>query len=123
MAAKSQGITVGLNGDFGELYNFEVVSLSIDGVQSDVVEITTRSNAAKIKQFRPADVDYGTISMVFRLRSFTDAAVGQTAYLGVSFAGTTFWDGPTIVQSFAWQATVGELQEYRATFNLGAVVI
>ena len=123
MAKNSQGISVGLNGDFGEFYNFEVVSLSIDGVQSDVVEITTRSNAAKIKQFRPSDVDYGTISMVFRLRSFTEAAVGQTAYLGLSAAGTAFWDGPVIVQSFAWQATVGELQEYRATFKLGAVVI
>lgn len=124
MAVNSQGIGVTISGDFGDIDFDEITSASIDGVQSDTVEVTPRASTARKKQFRPADTDDGTASFVMRSRSnLTDSLVGQSCDLSVYKLGTggeSYWSGVAIIQSLAWRASVGELQEYSVTLKLGA---
>ena len=124
MATSSQGIGVTISGDFGDIDFEEVTSASIDGVQADTVEVTPRTSTVGKKKFRPADTDDGTASFVMRSRSsLTDSVVGQTCDLSVyklGLGGESYWSGVAIIQSLAWRASVGELQEYSVTFKLGA---
>jgi hypothetical protein len=124
VATSSQGIGVTISGDFGDIDFEEVTSASIDGVQSDTVEVTPRTSTVRKKKFRPADADDGTASFVMRSRSgLTDSVVGQTCDLSVyklGIGGESYWSGVAIIQSLAWRASVGELQEYSVTFKLGA---
>lgn len=124
MATSSQGIGVTISGDFGDIDFEEVTSASIDGVQSDTVEVTPRTSTVRKKKFRPADTDDGTASFVMRSRSgLTDSVVGQTCDLSVyrlGLGGESYWSGVAIIQTLAWRASVGELQEYSVTFKLGA---
>lgn len=121
MAKNSQGIGVTLgDGSFGD-YDFEeVVSVSVDGVQADTVEVTTRTSTSRVKAFRPADVDYGTLSVTFRARGSVGLAsyVGATTNVAVYQGSTTIWSSNSVLQSVAWRASVGELQEYTATLKL-----
>jgi hypothetical protein len=122
VAKSSQGVEVLLTGAWGEYGLGEVVSASLDGVQADIVEITPRTATARDKLFRPADRDNGTASFTFRrldIISFTN--VGSTCTLEIGQApDIVYWQGPATIQSFAWRASVGELQEYSAVFKLGA---
>ena len=121
MAKSSQGIGVGITGEFGEIDFVEVISASIDGVQSDTVEITSRTSTVRKKTFRPADTDEGTASFVMRSPSFlTYLLVGESCTLDVYLGQEIYWNGPAIIQSLAWRASVGELQEYSVTLKLGA---
>lgn len=125
MAINSQNLGVSLSdGDFGDIDINELVSIAIDGVSADSVEVTPRSSTQRVKKFRPADVDYGTVSITFRNQSFlTQAYVGKTANLIIGSLGTSpavYWSGCAFIQSLAWRASVGELQEYSAVFKLGA---
>jgi hypothetical protein len=125
VAINSQNLGVSLSdGDFGDIDVNELVSIAIDGVACDSVEITARASTQRVKRFRPADVDYGTVSITFRNQSFlTEGYVGKTATLLISTLGgspATYWNGPAFIQSLAWRASVGELQEYSAVFKLGA---
>lgn len=124
MAVNSQGIGVTISGEFGDIDFSEVTSASIDGVQSDTVEVTPRASTARKKKFRPADTDDGTASFVMRSRSnLTDSLVGLSCDLSVYKLGTggeSYWSGVAIIQSLAWRASVGELQEYSVTLKLGA---
>jgi hypothetical protein len=124
VAIDSQGIGVTISGEFGDIDFQEVTSSSIDGVQADTVEVTPRTSTARKKQFRPADTDDGTVSLVMRSRSgLTDSLVGQTCDLNVyrlGYGGESYWSGVAIIQSLAWRASVGELQEYSVAFKLGA---
>lgn len=123
MATNSQGLTVSISGGFGDIDFEEVVSVSVDSVACDAVEVTPRTSAVARKRFRPADTDEGTVSIVMRAASlFDDSLVGEIVTLSIvqSSPSATFWDGPAILQSFAWRATVGELQEYSVSFKLGA---
>ena len=121
MAKNSQGFIVTLTGDWGEFDLGEVVSASLDGVQSDVVEITARTATARDKLFRPADRDNGTASFTFRkLSTISSTNVGSTCNVQISqLPGIGYWDGPAVLQSLAWQASVGELQEWRIVLKLG----
>lgn len=120
MATNSQAINVQFAGDdLGEL-----VSVSLDGVQSDTVEITPRSRTLRDKQFRPADFDYGTISVVTRAPDALDiSSMGEVGPLTViKGASTVLYDfTDAMLMSLAWRASVGELQEYSATFRIGVV--
>lgn len=116
MANVSQGTTVTWNGvSFGE-----VVSVSVDGVQADTVEITPRSSVDRIKWFYAADRDNGTVSLTCRsTANYQIASVGLTAALLITSPGVS-WSFPVaIYQGMAWSASVGELQTYTVTFKLG----
>lgn len=119
MAKNSQGITVQFAGDdLGE-----VVSVSVDGVQSDTVEITPRSRATRDKVYRPADFDYGTMSVTFLdAGNFDISRVGEVGDLYVD-QGSTLFAFKAVLQSLAWSASVGELQQLTAVFKLGAASI
>jgi hypothetical protein len=125
VAINSQNIGASLSdGDFGDVEINEIVSIAIDGVSADSVELTPRSSTQRVKKFRPADVDHGTVSVTFRNQSsLTQAYVGKTANLIISTldaSPTVYWSGCAFIQSLAWRASVGELQEYSAVFKLGA---
>lgn len=120
MANSSQGISVSWGGNtLGEL-----VSVSLDGVSADTIEITSRTDAGRFKQFRAADIDAGSLSIT--LRSFDYlfvSTVGSTATLQVQSGDppAIYFDlGIATCQSLAWSATVGELQEYRVVFKLSS---
>ena len=123
MAKNSQGIGVTVSGDFGDLNIAELVAVSVDGVQADGVEVTPRTSTSRVKLFRPGDVDQGTASITFRGATLNDGLVGQTGTIEIyalSPGTASYWSGSMMIQSLAWQASVGELQEYRAVFKLGA---
>ena len=125
MAKSSQGILIAIDdaGPAGDVNVTEVISVSIDGIQSDTVEVTARSHTGRNKSFSPADTDYGTVSIVMRSQNFiTESAVGEPCSLTIadSSAAQTYWSGPAIIQSLAWRASVGELQEYSLTLKLGS---
>lgn len=117
MAFVSQGTTVTWGGTaLGEL-----VTLSVDGVQADTVEVTPRSRTDKTKSFLPADTDYGTVSVTCRgIAGMAVANVGLTATLSIGGPGVSVSFPVAIFQTLGWSASVGELQTYTATFKLGA---
>lgn len=119
MGTHSQGLIVQFAGD--DLN--EVVSVSVDGVQSDAVEVTPRTQATRDKLFRPADFDYGTMTVTFRdAGNFNIGRVGEAGDLFIDQGGTLF-AFEAILQSLAWSASVGELQQLTAVFKLGAASI
>jgi hypothetical protein len=123
VAQNSQGISISIDdaGAAGDLNVFEVVSVSIDGIVCDTVEVTSRSDTGRSKLFRPADTDYGTASFVMRFHNYiTESVVGESCLLTIADSGYTYWSGRSIIQSLAWRASVGELQEYSVTLKLGA---
>jgi hypothetical protein len=125
VAKSSQGISIALEGagSAGDVDFAEIVSVSIDGIQCDTVEVTARSHTGRNKSFSPADTDYGTVSIVTRSQNFiTESVVGEACSMIINdtSGGQTYWDGPAIIQSLAWRASVGELQEYSLTLKLGS---
>lgn len=115
MAINSQGISV----TWGVASLTEVVSVSIDGVQSDVVEITPRSTSSRDKLFRAADIDRGTVTV--RCRGTAQLSVDYVNLAGpfsISGPGVGFTCSNAIFQSLAWNAIVGELQEWTAVFKI-----
>jgi hypothetical protein len=125
VAKSSQGIfiEIGNAGSAGDITVAEIVSVSIDGIQCDTVEVTSRSHTGRNKSFSPADTDYGTASIVMRSQNYiTETVVGALCSLSIGDASTAdeYWGGPAIIQSLAWRASVGELQEYSLTLKLGA---
>ena len=119
MAKNSQGISVQFAGD--DLN--EVLSVSVDGVSSDTVEVTPRSLTTRHKVYRPADVDYGTVSVTFLdAGNFDTSRVGEAGSLLIDQTSSLFaFDA--VLQSLAWNASVGELQQLTAVFKLGAEII
>ena len=125
MAKSSQGIFIAIDnaGLAGDVYVTEVISVSIDGIQCDTVEVTPRSHTSRNKVFSPADTDYGTASIVMRSQNYiTESVVGEPCYLTIAdeSAAQTYWLGQAIIQSLAWRASVGKLQEYSVTLKLGS---
>lgn len=124
MGTNSQGISATISGTFGDIDFEEVVSVSVDGATADVVEITPRTLTTREKGFRAADWDRGTATFVMRASaSLSDDFVGLPCSVQVTqlSPAATFLDHDAIIQSFAWRATVGELQEYTVVLKLGAI--
>ena len=62
MATNSQGLQVAWGGStLGE-----IVSLSLDGVASDAVEVTARTDTDRYKKWSAADCDAGSLSITLR---------------------------------------------------------
>lgn len=117
MAFVSQGTTV----TWGSTALGELVTVSVDGVQADTLEVTPRSRTARDKSFLSGDRDSGTVSITCRgTAGMLVANVGLTAALSIGGAGVS-WSFPVaIFQSLGWSASVGELQAFTVTFKLGA---
>lgn len=121
MAFVSQGATVTWKGPLGTTSSAlsEVVSISVDGVSSDVVEVTPKSYQGRDKRFRPADGDYGTVTIRCRATNLMNTSyVTMTGALSIAAPGATFSASKSILQSLAWNASVGELQEWTAVFKV-----
>jgi len=116
VANVSQGVTV----TWGSVTILEVVSVSVDGVSADSVEVTSRTNADRGKAYSFADVDLGTVSVSARgATGMTTTNVGLTATLSISGPGLSFSFAKAIFQNLGWSGSVGELQTYTATFKIG----
>jgi len=121
VAFVSQGATVTWKGPPGTASSAlsEVVSISVDGVSADVVEITPKSYQGRDKRFKSADGDYGTVSIRCRGTNLMNTAyVTMTGALSITAPSASFSSGKSILQSLAWNASVGELQEWTAVFKI-----
>lgn len=117
MAFVSQGVTV----SWGSTALGELVTVSVDGVQADTLEITPRSQTAKNKVFVAGDRDYGTVSVTCRNTAGMQVAnVGLTAALSIGGPGVSVSFPVAIFQTLGWSAAVGDFQTYTAVFKLGA---
>lgn len=117
MANASQGMTV----TWGGTALGEVISVSVDGLSAESVDVTPRSSASRFKKYSAADSDYGSVSLTVRgtaLMSGTN--VGLTAALSISGPGASWTFDKAILEKFGWTASVGELQQYSVTFKAGA---
>ena len=117
MANVSQGTTVTWAGvSLGE-----VVSVTVDGVQADTVEVTSRTQASRVKSYSVADLDYGSVSVTCRgTAAMVAANVGLTGSLSISGPGLSFSFSKAIFERLGWAATVGDLQTYSVTFKVGS---
>jgi hypothetical protein len=115
VAAVAQGTTVTWAGvALGEL-----LSVSVDGIASDIIEITPRTSLVRSKVYRPGDIDLGSISATCRgTAAATTTCVGQTGTLTISGPSVSWSASVAIYERLAWKATVGELQEYSITFKV-----
>jgi hypothetical protein len=118
VANVSQGFTVSWNG----VTLGEDVSVSVDGMSADVVEVTPRSATRQSgKIYSAADVDYGSVTVGVRLANGMQITnVGLTGSLSINGPSASWSFGKTIFESLGWTAAVGELQQYQATFKIGA---
>ena len=97
----------------------QVVSISADGVSADVVEVTPKSYLGRDKRFSSADGDYGTITVRCRGTAAMDTQyVTTTGALSIIAPGATWTSSKSILQSLAWNASVGELQEWTVVFKI-----
>lgn len=117
MANVSQGTIVAWAGtSLGE-----VVSVSVDGLQADTVEVTSRTQASRVKSYSVADLDYGSVSVTCRGTAAMQVAnVGLTGSLSISGPGLSFSFSKAIFERLGWAATVGDLQTYSVTFKVGS---
>lgn len=117
MANVSQGTTA----TWGSVTLGEVVSVSVDGVSADTVEVTPRTQASRHKAFSPADVDLGSVSVTCRgSAGMSTTNVGLTNTLSISGPGVSFSFTKAIYERLGWSASVGELQTYSVTFKVGS---
>lgn len=117
MANVSQGVTV----TWGAVVLGELVTVSVDGVTSDAVEVTSRNTTNRLKKFSAADIDGGTVSVTVRgTASMTETNVGLTAALSIGGPGASWSFASAMFQTLGWSASVGELQTYSVTFKIGA---
>lgn len=116
MAKDSQGVTV----TWGSVALGEVVSVNVDGVAADTLEVTSRGQLSRAKAFSVGDVDYGTVTCTVRgTAAMTSANVGLTAALSIGGPGVSWSFPKAVFQSLGWSAAVGELQTYSVSFKVG----
>lgn len=117
MAYVAQGTTI----QWGSYTLGEVVTLAVDGLSAETVDVTPRSNASRAKSYSVADTDFGTVSVTCRgTTAMASSNVGLTATLSIGGPGVSFAFTKAIMESLSWQASVGELQTYSVTFKMGA---
>lgn len=117
MANVAQGFTVTWKG----VTLGEVVSVNVDGLTADVVEVTDRTSSARVKAYSAADVDFGTVSCTVRgTAGMSSTNAGLTGSLSISGPGGAWSFSNAILQTLGWSASVGELQTYNVTFKVGA---
>lgn len=117
MANASHGIAVVWNG----VTLGEVVSVSVDGITAETVDVTPRGQAVRYKKFSRADGDYGTVTLTVRGTSAMSITnVGLTATLSISGPGVSWTFNGAMYEKLGWSASVGELQSGSMTFKIGA---
>lgn len=115
MAAVSQGTSVTWAGvSLGEL-----ITVSVDGIAADIIEITPRTQASRLKVFRAGDIDQGTVSITMRgTAAATSTCVGLTGALSIVGPSASWSANVAIYEKLAWSANVGALQVYQVAFKI-----
>jgi len=117
VANNGQGTTVTWNG----VALGEVLSVSVDGISAETVDVTPRSNSTRFKSYSRSDHDYGTISVTARgTAAMSSTSVGLTAALSISGPGVSWSFSKAMFQKLGWSVGVGNLQEYSVSFKVGA---
>jgi len=117
VANVSQGLAV----TWGSVTLGEVVSVSVDGITAETVDVTPRNQAVRFKKYGRADGDYGTVTMTVRgTNGMSLSNVGLTANLSISGPGVSWTFNGALFEKLAWSAGVGELQSHSVTFKIGA---
>ncbi len=99
----------------------EVVSIDVDGIAADTIEVTPRNHAPRNKIYSAADVDVGAVSITCRgTAGMALGNVGLTGALSIVAPGVTWTHDKAIFETLGWSASVGELQTFRVTFKIGA---
>jgi hypothetical protein len=99
----------------------QVVSVSVDGITAETVDVTPRSQAARYKKYSRADGDYGSVSLTLRgTAGMSSTNVGLTGSLSISGPGVSWTFNGALFEKLAWSASVGELQSHSVTFKIGA---
>ena len=110
IAAVWDGVTLG-----------EVVSVSVEGLTAETVDVTPRNHQQRNKLFSVADTDLGTVSFTLRgTNGMTATNVGLTGTLSITGPGASWNFIGAIFEKLGWSASVGELQAYSVTFKIGA---
>ena len=116
MANVAQGTTA----TWGSVTLGELVTLSVDGIAADTVEITPRTATARVKVYSVADVDLGTVTITARgPAGMSSTNAGLTAALSIGGPGVAWSFSKAIFERIGWSASVGELQTYNVTFKVG----
>jgi hypothetical protein len=98
----------------------EVVSITLEGVSAESVDVTPRTSATRYKSFSAADVDLGAMSMTLRgTAAMSVTNVGVTGSLAIAAPNAVWFFTRTMLERLGWSATVGDLQTYSVTFKLG----
>lgn len=117
MANVSQGHTVTWNG----VTLGEVVSVNVDGITAETVDLNPRNTATRYKVYSHSDVDIGSISVTLRgTAGMTATNVGLTGTLSISGPGSSWAFNKAFFERLGWSASVGELQIYSVAFKVGA---
>jgi len=117
VANYSQGLAV----TWGGVTLGDVVSVSVDGITAETVDVTPRSQAARYKKYSRADGDYGSVSLTLRgTAGMSSTNVGLTGSLSISGPGVSFSFGGAVFEKLGWSGSVGELQTFSVTFKIGA---
>jgi len=115
VANVSQGTTA----TWGTVTLGEVVSVSVDGVSADTVEVTPRTSTSRFKTYSASDVDLGTVNVTLRgAAGMVATNVGLTAALSITGPNVSWVFAAAVFEKLGWQASVGELQTYSVTFKL-----
>jgi hypothetical protein len=116
VASVSQGVTVTWN----SVTLGEVVSVSVDGIAADTLEVTGRG-LSRAKAFSSGDVDQGTVTCTVRgTAAMSSTNVGLTAALSIGGPGVSWSFSKAIFSSLGWSAAVGEFQTFSVSFKVGA---
>lgn len=117
MASVSQGVTAAWAG----VTLGEVVTIAVDGIQADTVEVTSALQLSRLKAYSVADTDPGTVSVTCRgTTAMISANVGLTGVLTIAGPGVSFSFSKAIFEKLGWSASVGNLQEYNVSFKLSS---
>lgn len=117
MAHVAQGTTVTWAG----VTLGEVVSVSVDGIVANTVDVTPRTQLTRGVVYSVADIDSGTVSVTLRgTAAMSMTCVGLTGALSIGGPGASWSASNAIFEKLGWSATVGELQAYNVTFKVGA---
>lgn len=117
MANVSQGLSATWSGvTLGEL-----VSVNVDGISAETVDVTPRNHQQRNKLFSRADTDLGSVSITLRgTNGMTATNVGLTGTLSINGPSASWTFNGAIFEKLGWSASVGELQFYNVTFKVGA---
>lgn len=120
MAASSHGITLSFAGSA----LVEILNVSVDGASCLFVDTTDKYSTVKLRQYQPHDQEGGTVSASLLSKGpLSGATFGTSGQLTMAQGGTTILScTEAFLENLAFVGSVGELQQYQASFRLSGSI-